>query len=83
MTYGIELEYMLVDAASLNVRPLAESLLLEAGEPRDEVERGSLRWSNELVSHVIELKTAGPLESLADLEEVFQDGVNQINARLS
>ena len=83
MTYGIELEYMLVDAASLNVRPLAESLLLEAGEPRDEVERGSLRWSNELVSHVIELKTAEPLESLADLEEVFQDGVNQINARLA
>lgn len=83
MTYGIELEYMIVDAPSLNVRPLAEALLTgEDGAPADEVCRGKLRWSNELVSHVIELKTAGPLNSLAGLEADFQQGVNQINALL-
>jgi len=83
MTYGIELEYMIVDAPSLNVRPLAEKLLIgEDGAPADEVCRGKLRWSNELVSHVIELKTAGPVNGLGGLEADFQQGVNQINALL-
>ncbi len=59
--YGVELEYMIVDAESLSVRPIADEVLRRvAGEYVNEVERGPLAWSNELVLHVIELKTNGP-----------------------
>jgi hypothetical protein len=70
--YGIELEYMLVDAATFDVRPMADSVLAAvAGGPAAEVETGELAWSNELVLHVIELKTNGPRANLAGLSEAF------------
>ncbi|MFU8877941.1 MAG: hypothetical protein ACNA7E_07345, partial [Wenzhouxiangellaceae bacterium] len=63
--YGIELEYMIVDRKTLAVRPIADKLLLdEAGNVANEVAHGELAWSNELVAHVVELKTNGPAESL-------------------
>lgn len=51
--YGIELEYMIVDRDTLAVRPIADRLVGEDGE----VSRGHYAWSNEVVLHVIELKT--------------------------
>jgi gamma-glutamyl:cysteine ligase YbdK (ATP-grasp superfamily) len=38
-----------------------------------------LTWSNELVLHVIELKTAAPAPRLAGLAEQFQQGVRRVN----
>ena len=77
--FGVELEYMIVDAQSLSVRPIADELL---GVPGD-VERGAIGWSNELVAHVVELKVNEPAPDLAALPELFQKNVREINSLLS
>jgi carboxylate-amine ligase len=76
---GIELEYMIVDARSLAVMPAADRVLAAAaGTIVSEVELGPLAWSNELVLHVIELKTNGPARRLRGLGSLFQDHVRRI-----
>ena len=81
---GLELEYMIVDRASLEVLPICDQVLTaQAGELTDEVAVGPLRWSNELVLHVLELKTNGPAPSMAGLAEGFQDGVTAVNGHLA
>lgn len=80
---GVELEYMIVDRSTLAVRPVADEVLRAvAGEIVSDVETGELAWSNELVLHVIELKTNGPAESLAGLETFFDRDVRRINGLL-
>lgn len=81
--YGVELEYMIVDRQSLNVRSLADKLLAAVGGPwTREVDCGPLAWSNELVLHVIELKTNGPAKSLTNLYQLFQEDIERINKLL-
>ena len=73
--YGVELEHMIVDAETLDVKPVADRLLAavsEGDEPEAEVELGDVAWSNELVLHVIELKTNGPADGPARPFEVVQ-----------
>lgn len=83
--YGIEIEYMIVDADSGSVRPIADRLLAEAagGEVRSEVERGPVAWSNELALHVVEFKTNGPAPTLDGLETAFQADVVEANRMLA
>ncbi|SFJ61766.1 carboxylate-amine ligase [Planctomicrobium piriforme] len=82
--FGIELEYMIVDAAALNVRPISDFVLQDAeGNPTSEIERGDISWSNELTHHVIELKTNGPAPDLTVLAAEFQQSVQDINAKLA
>jgi len=82
--YGVELEYMIVDAQSLDVRPVADKVLHAiAGAYESEVERDDLAWSNELVNHVIELKTNGPAPALDGLDAQFQSDVAEIESILS
>jgi len=82
---GIELEYMIVDKQSLQVKPLVEKVLRQFnhGELTDEVVVEGLRWSNELVSHVLEIKGDGPLSSFAQAGELFSGGIKKINDYLS
>lgn len=81
--YGIELEYMIVDGHSGDVLPVADRLLAkEAGETTNSVERGDVAWSNELVLHVIELKTNGPAADLDPLANLFLGEVQHVNRRL-
>ena len=81
--YGIELEYMLVDRASLAVRPMADELLkTEAPEASWEVTHGDLGWSQELALHVIEVKNLRPAADLADLAVKFRREVAAVNRRL-
>ena len=81
---GVELEYMIVDAETLSVRPIADELIRSVtGEYASEVEHQEICWSNELVLHVIELKTNGPARSLNGLAEKFQEHVKEINRRLA
>ncbi len=81
---GIELEYMIVDAASLDVKPIADDLLTAAaGELTGDYENGPIGWSNELALHVIEMKTAEPAPSLEPLPALFQKNVNDMNRRLA
>ena len=82
--YGVELEYMIVDATTLGVRPITDRVLAEvAGEITTEVELEEIAWSNELALHVIELKTNGPASSLDGLAEQFQQHVRRINQILA
>ena len=82
--FGVELEYMIVDAESLSIRSIADEVLRQiAGEYVNEVERGGLAWSNELVLHVIELKTNGPAGALEGLDSLFQGHVKVINDMLA
>lgn len=75
---------MIVDAASLDVRPVADTMIDPGGKQRkNSVERGRFAWSNELVMHVIEIKLNEPLPSLAGLADGFQAEVNSINTRLA
>jgi gamma-glutamyl:cysteine ligase YbdK (ATP-grasp superfamily) len=81
--YGIELEYAIVDADTLNVRPIADRLLRAmAGHEVSSVERGELGWSNELVLHVIELKNLAPSPSLARLPALFEEEIRSANRML-
>lgn len=78
--FGVELEYMIVDAKTLDVFPASDRVLHAiAGAYESEVEMGELSWSNELALHVIELKTNGPAAGLNDLAESFDASVRQIN----
>ena len=78
--FGVEMEYMIVDRQTLNVKPIAD-LLIKAveGEVVSETDQGELAWCNELVSHVIELKTNGPAKDLSALTALFQRDVRRIN----
>jgi len=77
---GIELEYMIVDAETLAVRPVADELLKRAGGGYEkEVDLGPVAWSNELALHVIELKTNGPAATLKGLGATFQEHVRKVN----
>jgi carboxylate-amine ligase len=74
--FGVELEYMIADRGDLSVRPLAEVLLRDPeGRVTSDVERGGIAWSNELVSHVLEMKTNGPVPSLAGISAEFHRNV--------
>ena len=81
---GIELEYMIVDRGSLNVLPVCDELLRQVtGEITADFENGSIAWSNELVNHVVELKTNGPVKSRSGLHHAFHNNVLQINEILA
>lgn len=81
--YGVELEYMIVDADTLDVRPEADVLIEGiAGNLEGDVARGALAWSNELSLHLIELKTGRPARSLTRLAPAFQEEVRFINDHL-
>lgn len=81
--YGIELEYMLVHASTLNVNPAVDVLLTaKNGALTSDIDNGEIAWSNELVAHVIELKTNGPTKDLNSLASLFHDNVKEINALL-
>lgn len=77
---GIELEYMIVDTSTLDVKPLTDKLLFDiTGEYLTEVSCGRVSYSNELALHVVELKTTDPEKSLDGLADLFQEHVQAIN----
>lgn len=82
--YGVELEYMIVSKETLDVQPVCDRLIeAECGTIQSDVERGEISWSNELVLHVVELKTTEPARSLQGLAGKFHSEVRQINRRLA
>jgi len=81
---GVEIEYMIVDQESLAVLPITDRVIRDvAGDYVNDVERGVITWSNELVLHVIETKTTDPAPSCQGLADAFQTNVEDINARLA
>ncbi len=89
--YGIELEYMLVDIDTLRIKPITDELLKHAlGHYGSDVvipdpsgEPGMVTWSNELVLHVVELKSTRPESNLNGLEHAFAENIRRINVILS
>ncbi len=82
--FGIELEYMIVDKETLQVKPIADNLLKhELGTIGSDFENGMVTWSNELVLHVIEIKSTRPEADLQTLEKAFVRNVAQINSILN
>jgi len=82
--YGIELEYMLVHNSNLKITPIVDKLMiLKNGSITSDVSNGDIEWSNELVAHVVELKTNGPTRNLEDLDLLFHDNIKEINKTLA
>jgi gamma-glutamyl:cysteine ligase YbdK (ATP-grasp superfamily) len=82
--YGVELEYMIVDSDTLQVKSISDELLKhELGTYGSDFENGLVTWSNELVLHVVELKSTRPELNLNGLEHAFAENVRRINAILS
>ncbi|MFB9055557.1 glutamate-cysteine ligase family protein [Mariniflexile ostreae] len=81
--YGIELEYMLVYKKSLKTAAIVDALLTaKNGALTSDIENGPIAWSNELVGHVVELKTNGPTKNLNSLSDLFHQNIIEINTLL-
>lgn len=82
--FGIELEYMIVNKATLDVCPVADQVLRTAnGDFTTEVACGDIAWSNELALHLLELKTNGPVSTLMGVAPKLQKAVQQVNDLLN
>jgi glutamate---cysteine ligase / carboxylate-amine ligase len=82
--YGIELEYMIVDAESLAIRPIASQLLEDLSRRNTLVSgRTGIGWSNELVRHVVEIKNIAPSVDLAPLPARFHDEIHAADRLLA
>ncbi|WP_121667946.1 carboxylate-amine ligase [Mesonia aquimarina] len=77
---GVELEYMLVDNENLSVIPEVDALLTDKnGSLTSDIDNGEISWSNELVAHVVELKTNGPTADHERLSMFFLENIREIN----
>jgi glutamate---cysteine ligase / carboxylate-amine ligase len=78
--FGVELEYMVVDRKSLDVRPIADLLFRNcSGSQISDVNNGTIAWSNELTAHVVEVKTNGPTRDLYQASQDFHRNIEVIN----
>jgi glutamate---cysteine ligase / carboxylate-amine ligase len=81
--FGVELEYMLVDSETLDVRPAVDALLAGlGGRGTCDHEDGPVTWSNELAAHVIELKTTAPEPNLCRLTDRFEQALQRLQPTL-
>jgi len=81
--YGIELEYMIVDRQSLQVKAICDEVIQAlSGEIVNEISLGRINVSNELVLHVIEFKGNGPQKDLVRLATSFQSEIQRVNKLL-
>ena len=84
--FGIEIETMIVDAKTYQVAPMADALLrgMNGGDEWvEDFDDGAIGWSNELVNHVIEFKTNGPVASLAGVADAFRASAARANEWLA
>jgi gamma-glutamyl:cysteine ligase YbdK (ATP-grasp superfamily) len=83
--YGVEVEYMVVDRDSYDVRPLVDRALaaLAAASPTGEPVVGPVEWSNELVAHVVEAKCARPVRTISGLRRPWNQAVRAVNVALA
>lgn len=69
---GIELEYMVVDEQSLDVRPVVDQLMKSvSGDWTTDLAREPIAWSNELALHVLEFKVNPPVQFFDGVAEQF------------
>ncbi|PBC67706.1 glutamate-cysteine ligase family protein [Fibrobacter sp. UWS1] len=82
--FGLELEYMIVSRETQKVMPRADAVLGkdEKGENLSDVEHGEVGLSNELVSHVLEMKCAEPASCFSGWSECFHHEILEANKKL-
>ena len=82
--FGFELEYMIVDRFTLDVKPILPELFVkEARENVTKIVQGPIVWSNELAAHVIELKTSAPATTWHNLDDEFSASLAKLEKVLS
>ncbi len=82
--YGVELEYMIVDKQSLKVNPICDEVIKHIeGKYTSDTEFKNIGWSNEIVLHVIELKTPEPVKALKGIDKDFLKSIKKINKILT
>lgn len=81
--FGIELEYMIVDAESLDVRPIAQTLLAALAAERSGEAVPGFEWSNEIVAHVVEVKNLRPMASFHSLAAGFNTEIARADRLLA
>ncbi|MBA4697153.1 MAG: glutamate--cysteine ligase [Legionella sp.] len=89
--FGIEIEYMLVEKDTLNVKPCSDSILEALSKhlnhpcttPPNEIDLGNIAISNELVMHVLEFKNPTPHPRNAPLGDYFQEAIQQLQPLLA
>lgn len=93
--FGIEIEFAVVDRATLRVAPVVDRILREAanlpgarvesesvpGWP-DEIALGPITIGNELTAHVLELKVSEPASSLEGLSSHFAEALASLHPTL-
>lgn len=76
---GIEIEYMIVDQDTLDIRPQSDRILEHlAGSCVNEISIGKIAVSNELVLHVLELKNDGPCPPDEPIAVYFHDAIQKL-----
>lgn len=82
--FGLEIEYMIVDRDTFMPVSLAPVLLTSGdGVVRNSLQKADIAISNELASHIIELKSNPPTADLDTLARSFQRVVTELNATLA
>lgn len=79
--FGIEIEWMIVDRRTCAVAPVSDQVLtaLNDGALTGDVERNGVGWSNELVLHVLELKSHPPCSNLGSWMGSVMTAVGEVN----
>lgn len=82
--WGIEAEYMILDKETFRIRNEAEFILKSLSDSgfSDDAVFGSTALSNELTSHLIELKCLVPMTDLEEIETGFADTLREVNRLL-
>ncbi|MDZ7764466.1 MAG: glutamate-cysteine ligase family protein [Melioribacteraceae bacterium] len=81
--FGVELEYMIANKDTLKINPITDEVIKAVvGQYVSDFEDEEIAWSNELVLHVIEIKTNGPAKTLNGLENKFYSHVKRLNSIL-
>lgn len=81
--YGIEIEYVICNEKDLSVSPSTDVLFKKmTGKWTNNVNLKEIILSNELVNHVIELKTNGPVAKLEGTNKIFLDKIQTVNELL-
>jgi len=81
--YGIELEYAIVGASSLDVMPIAMRLADNASVETQASCTSPLGWCNELAGHVAEIRNTVPVPTMDGLAEAFQKAIQSANRGLA
>jgi len=82
--FGVELEYMIVDKESLEIRALADKLLTNAtGIPLNDLAKDDITWSNELAMHLVEFNFTKPEKTLAGKNIRFHKNILEANMILA